>query len=123
MVTLADANAAMGVTLKPDVVNQEISGINVKCTYNDSNGHRVQIVVSEGPQTVDQLTEFSSNAATQIPGVGDRAYWNPTMGTIFVSSHDVGYSVGVFDDHLTLGEGKLQAAATSMAKTAAGRLG
>lgn len=123
LVTLSEANQAMGVTLAPDVVNQEIAGINVNCSYNDSKGHRVQITVAENPQTSDQLTQFASHGATKIPGVGDNAYWDPTKGTIAVSVHDVGFIIGVFDDHLTMGEAKLQAAATSMAKTAAGRLG
>lgn len=123
LVTLADANQAMGLTLDADVVNQEIAGINVNCTYNDSKGHRVQITVAEDPESVDQLTQFASHGATKVPGVGDNAYWNPSASTISVSSHDVGFVIGVFDDHLTMGDAKAQAAATSLAKTAAGRLG
>lgn len=123
LITLADANKALGVTLVTKQSNVEISGINYNCVYQDANGHRVQVVVSEAPQTVDQLTQFSSHAATEVPGVGDKAYWNHDMATIFVSDHNVGYSVGVFDDHLTLGDAKVKAAATALGKIAAGRLG
>lgn len=123
LVTLADAEKALGLTLTTSQSNVEISGINVNCVYRDSNGHRVQVVVSEQPQTADQLTQFSSHAATEVPGVGDRAYWNAGMATLFVSDHSVGYSVGVFDDHLTLGDAKVAAAAAALGKVAASRLG
>ena len=94
LLTNDEVSASLGQT----VVSAESSGLGGVCTYTGSNLQFDLTVSNTGGMKYMQQTMTSlGNMAMAVPGLGDQAFFNTNMNTLFVLKGDAAYLFSISD--------------------------
>jgi hypothetical protein len=127
LVKAADIQSVVGLPV--DAPRSSDAGISRLCSYahsdtDEDNTFAVGVTVVHDPENRSdfELGRQVLPSASAVPGVGDDAYWNPDMQTIYVLKGGLVFEVVLGGANEKIADTDAQANATALARIAVTRI-
>jgi hypothetical protein len=90
LATIAEISAAAGKPMKL------VDGVGGICAYSavDDASFALEVTIYDDRNSMTTITSVEGGSE-HLDGLGDDAFWNPTIGTVFVRKGDRGFSISM----------------------------